>query len=336
LAVMPYLVASAPIKANQAKPILISLDAQLTTQLQVGNPAQKLQVGLNMDDSALTLAGQNCKLTFDTSKSCTTTPYDSSKSKSAKSSGQTFNNAGVYKGKIGTDDVTLGPLKSSAQQLYIADNVQFVQTALVGTKLDGTLGLHPNTTGVSLVKALATAKQIPAAIWGLKTSNPAELSLGGPNPTKYKGDIQFTTFSASDFEAPTFGFVADSITINGVKAFNGVSMSIDTTATSSMFSKNINDLIFKGTTLVHNATDGSFTYPCNKAPGTVSINVGSLSMCFDVKSVLGLKPVSPGSSTCKGEEYSDGTVGALTLPFMNTVYTVMNYDTNQVGFAKLA
>ncbi|THU83470.1 aspartyl protease [Dendrothele bispora CBS 962.96] len=335
-------------------------DASYFGSVNIGSPAQSLNVILDTGSSDLWVVTEQCR-------TCSrgTPLFNTGSSSSVKLSSQTTNiryGSGEVDGSLAADTVEMGGFTIDQQVLLAVD--QTSQDLLTGS-VSGIMGLAfsslSSTESTPFWEALANNNQLTdqeMGFWLTRFRGSQQVAeeepggvftLGGVNNTLFTGDIEFLPTTGT----PSFWL----LNLMGASV-NGKSVSI-TTGNSAL------SAIDTGTTLVGGPSadvqaiwdavpnsnpvqgmDGFFAFPCD-TDVTVSMSFGGKS--WDISPTdMNLGPLTTGSQDCLGgifdlslgsniESGSGNPNWVVGATFLKNVYSVFrNGNPPQIGFAQLS
>ncbi|KAK7448817.1 hypothetical protein VKT23_013547 [Stygiomarasmius scandens] len=335
-------------------------DASYFGTVNIGTPAQSLNVILDTGSSDLWVATDQC-----TTCSRGTPLFTTGSSSSVKVSSQGTNiryGSGEVDGQLASDTVEMGGFTIDQQTFLAVD--QTSQDLLTGS-VSGIMGLAfdslSSTESTPFWQALANGNQLTDPEMGFwltrfrGTDQVAEeepggvFTLGGVNNTLFTGDIEFLETTGR----PSFWL----LNLMGLKV-NGQSVSV-ATGNSAL------SAIDTGTTLVGGPSadvqalwnavpnsgpvsnmDGFFAFPCD-TDVTVSMTFGGKSWDISPQD-MNLGPINSRSQFCLGgvfdlslgsniESGSGNPNWVVGATFLKNVYSVFrNGNPPQIGFAQLS
>ncbi|CAG7991977.1 unnamed protein product [Penicillium salamii] len=270
--------------------------------------------------------------------------FDRSKSTSYSTEDSTFSlgyGSGNVTGKLGTDVLSLAGLE--VEQDFGQAN--FASKTFESYPFDGILGLgRSHTNGWSLpsfMDLVAKKKLLKSNLVGFSLSRAkddgkdGEVNFGGVDTTKYDGTISYTSTDADIWSIPV-----DDAYVNGKSCnFTGKSATIDTGTTYLLIPPSDAATLFD---LVPHASQQSgnpnnYILPCNST-ATIQFEFSGVKYSISSKDYVG-STVSDGSDYCISTIVSYASNGANWLVgdvFLKNVYTVFDFDNNQIGFGQLA
>jgi len=166
------------------------------------------------------------------------------------------------------------------------------------------------------------------------TSSGAEMYVGGVNSMLYHGDITYTPVTHPRF----WQISVDDVRLNGNTIFESVPAIFDTGSNHILGDWNRVSELYRrfDSTLLEHGDLGFYYLPCDSFP-TLSLTFGGRMFKIPPE-VLRLSPVERGSSYCFSTliaQRGRTEFWNIGLPFLQGVYTVLNYGTRQIGFADL-
>jgi len=270
--------------------------------------------------------------------------WDPRLSESAKYQGKSFQlryeDGTIVEGDLYADIVTISGFTANPQGFGSATSYASPMLPDNGYA-DGLLGLaFPSITELPiypLIPSLFMQRRLVNQKFSLKLSSPgAELYVGGANGMLYNGEIAYTRVTNPGFWQVSM----DDLRVNGDIIFTNVPVMFDTGA-NLIFGdwERISKLYTRiGGTLVEHKGIDFYHLPCDSFP-TVTLTFGGRS--FEIPpEVLRFRPIEEGSPNCfsaiVGERTPSDAFWGIGMPFLQGVYSVFDYGTSQVGFAKLA
>ncbi|KAL7331935.1 hypothetical protein PS15p_204053 [Mucor circinelloides] len=184
-----------------------NLRTEYMATVHIGTPAQRFNVILDTGSSDLWVPSNTCSKDL-----CPYNAFDPKKSSTYKDLNQGFDilyGTAYAVGEYGSDSVALSGVTVTRQQFAIVNETKGLYPSTTGsaTQPDGILGLgYPGLTTVSnegsnynpLLFNMVEQKLIPKPVFsfsmGGKMANIGwigELTLGGANPDRYTGDIEY-------------------------------------------------------------------------------------------------------------------------------------------------
>lgn len=315
--------------------------------LTIGTPPQQFFVDPDTGSSDLWVPSVLCnsstcsmKRKFDASKSSTAQFQEPDGSFVIQ-----YGDNSTVSGPAYRDAVTMAGL-TVAYQLF--SPVTNVSDQFANSTLDGLIGLaYPKLSNLNSTPFVNTAKLqglVKDAMFGIKlsnVSNSSEIFFGGVNNDLFKGDIEYHDVNQ------TFGFWQ--IMNASVHAFH-----------EELKMPPFQTVIDSGTTLLYGPPDlvqmvydkvpnsvrndsvlpGAYQFPCNASPAPfVAFSWGQTVWEVSPEN-FNLGQIEDGSPYCAGALLAQNTFGRENIwligdAFMKNVYSVFNFDTNQVGFASL-
>ncbi|OIW26654.1 acid protease [Coniochaeta ligniaria NRRL 30616] len=211
---------------------------QYYSEIKVGTPGQKFDVNFDTGSDDILIPGVNCTVCstsqwphplFNSSKSSTfqNTPgdeYDPLFGTGGTSIPFGLNFQGAHIRDV-TDKVCIeGDLCSPAQRFFVGDHFD---PALVEQPFDGLLGLTIEAAGdINFYWYLVHSGQLPGPEFAFyiepREVHGSELTLGGVDKSKYKGDINYMPFSpiASDYRVMSWVLELPALYVDGKRVVN--------------------------------------------------------------------------------------------------------------------
>ncbi|KIO28275.1 hypothetical protein M407DRAFT_22485 [Tulasnella calospora MUT 4182] len=321
-----------------------TIDEYYYGPLSIGTPAQPTTVDFDTGSSDLWLPLSTCS-------GCPGPLFKTSSSSTYKISSTPFTiqyaDGSSATGKVATDKVTVAGLSVSKQGFgaVTKETGNFLDSSSAGLMgLGFTANAESGATPffINLANQGTLASNVFSFYMSRGGSSGSELCFGCTNSAKYTGSITYYSLDSSATSGTQYYWNIKS----GGFSYNGGS-------SSGSFSA----VIDSGTTLIYIPTaaakkfyasipgakdasssvgDGFYTYPCNTSLGSIAIAFGSTKYAINPAD-FNLGPVSEGSSLCVGGIVGDDVGGSLAIigdEFMKNWYSVFNYSTKSVGFAK--
>ncbi|KZT13266.1 acid protease [Laetiporus sulphureus 93-53] len=307
--------------------------------ISVGTPPQDVTVDFDTGSADLVLPGPTCE------QNCAGHHYyhpEASKSSSTRSSQFTlrYGDGSYVTGEQYADTVNVGGLTATNATVGAA---QQYSEGLAPSNFppDGILGLaYPSVTSFhqpTVFQALMQENQIKNPVFAFKLgSDGPELMLGGINDDLHQGDITYTPVTQQGYWQVNI----DGVSANGNKTLENVSAIIDTGTTLIIGNPDQVAQLYATIPGAKQAPEsygsGFYTVPCNAIP-TISLSFGGKG--FDISTdLINLGPVDSGSSDCLAGLAGQGGMNFWIVGdvFLQNVYTVFDFQNNQVGFANLA
>jgi len=325
------------------------MDAQYYGEIQIGTPAQKFGVVFDTGSSNLWVPSSTASWTC---IACILhRRYDSSKSSTYKKDGSPFKiqyGSGSMEGFVSYDKVCLADDVCADNQGF-AEATKEPGLAFIAAKFDGILGMGYPDIAVNNItpvyNTLMQQKKVPAPVFAFwlnrdeEDPKGGELTLGGTDPTHYKGDISYIPVTKKGY----WQFQMDGIDVGGGKATgcDGGCPAIADTGTSLLAgptdqAEKINLAI--GATPV---IGGEYMVDCSKIDSLpdVTMTINGKKFTLTGKDYV-IKVSALGVTECiSGFMGIDlppklGKMWILGDVFIGKYYTVFDFGNNQVGFAQ--
>lgn len=199
---------------------------------------------------------------------------------------------------------------------------------------DGILGLSMNTK--SFLAALKDSGLVQSNTFGISLAraadgvNDGEIAFGGPNPSKYTGDISYTGVSSGN----SWVIPMDDFVVNGSPSkVNGLNAYIDTGTSYGFGPVSAVEAIFSQIEGAKPTTTEKIVWsvPCD-AKADVAITFSGKSWQVSAKDLI----AKSSSGSCEGRIFGREVVpGAFLLGdvFLKNVYSVFDIDQRRIGFA---
>lgn len=334
-----------------AEPLTNYMDAQYFGEIQIGTPPQTFTVIFDTGSSNLWIPSATCPAS---NIACMThNKYDSTKSSTYVADGKVFEiqyGSGSMIGFDSVDAVSIGGITSTSQTF--AEATREPGITFVAAKFDGILGMGYPTIAVNGITPVFNQMFAEGAIdknqfsfylnRDPEASVGGELYLGGANPERYTGDFNY-----------------HDVTKQGYWQIAMDSVAVDNTNSYSACVGGCQAIVDSGTSLITGPTDE--IEALNKAIGAIKYVAGEyLVRCNKIDSMPNVDFVLDGITyTLTPQDYviqmtQDGVTQCMSgfmgmdIPrpagplwilgdvFMGNKYVNFDFDTNRVGFAKLA
>jgi len=244
----------------------------------------------------------------------------------------------AVKGDLYGDNVTIAGFTADPQ--FFVSAIWFIGP--YEWDADGLLGLAfasvSDFGAYPLLASLIAQNRLMNPKFSLKlSSSGAELYVGGANNMLYRGDITYTHVTHVGFWQVSI----DDVRVNGNIILENVPAIIDSGANFIYGDSNRVAELYRpigGTFLEHKGL-GIYHLPCDSFPlARVSFTFGGRS--FEIPpEVLRSGPIDEGSPDCFSAIVAQPWPPdhwVIGMPFLQSVYSVFDYTTLQVGFAELA
>ncbi|RFU80725.1 aspartic-type endopeptidase [Trichoderma arundinaceum] len=325
--------------ADPDEPNTVGLDQDGTdysyfVQAELGSKKTKLYMLVDTGAGSSWVMGSSC-----TTQACSLHdsfgPGDSDTLKTSSKDFSIAYGSGSVSGSLVNDTISVAGMSLTYQfGLASKTSSDFVHFAF-----DGILGMSMNSgANENFLSALNGAGLLDKNIFSVALSrasdgyNNGEITFGSTNPSRYNGDITYTSIDAgTDWSIPL-----DDMSYNGKKGgVGGINAYIDT-GTSYMFgpSKNVKALhaVISGA----QSSDGiTWTVPCDT---TTPLVVTFSGVDFPISPKDWISP-KDSSGKCTSNVYGYEVVSGSWLfgdTFLKNVYAVFDKDEKRIGFAKLA
>jgi cathepsin D len=246
--------------------------------------------------------------------------------------------SGTVSGLLGTDTVSIANF-SLELTFGLANNAS---SDFEDYPMDGILGLgRSNSTTIGTSTAMETIAKdniLPSNIVAVSlqraidNTTDGELTFGGVDPTKFEGDILYTSTST---DTDRWEIPVDDAAVGGTPLnFTGKSAIIDTGTTYIFLPPNDASALHA---LIPGSTAASdeFVIPCSTNT-TVQFTFSGVSYSVSPQDYVGTATNSSGTS-CYSNIIGVQTFGSddwlLGDTFMKNVYSVFDFDQNRIGFA---
>ncbi|KAK4701961.1 hypothetical protein P7C70_g4267, partial [Phenoliferia sp. Uapishka_3] len=323
-----------------------------------GNPSQDFVVMFDTGSSDFFVPSTYC-----TSRPCSGVKYDSTLSAASQqqkgSFSITYGDGSSTSGPIFTDTITIGSF-SAPNQWFSAvtqlsdsfstepedgimgmaypsiSNIKAKHTIAASAKM---FGFHLEKVG-EVVLFAATARKLNFSLFEQPSMGSSELFLGGTNPSRYTGDIEWhPNQKQAYYNISMQPWIKNSLAFPGQVARNAI---IDTGTTviiappgdAANFWAQV-----PGSTKLRATSDGRsyYAFPCSSPPA-ISFSFENGKIWKISAADLNLGRVAAGSDQCVGA-VTGGDVGLgsttwiLGCSFLKNVYSVFDRSADRVGFA---
>ncbi len=302
--------------------------------LQFGSSGRKMYMLVDTGSANTWVIGSGC-----TTQACTSHntfgPADSTTLTPTQSKFNLTYGTGTVSGMIFNDTVKMAgislPLSFGLATTTSDDFLTY--------PMDGILGLgrptSSNMDSPSVMETVEAAKALPQILFGLSLqrnsdgSTDGELNFGAPDPTKYTGDLSYTS---TDSNGSLWEIPIGDTALNGVSCHFSGKRGIVDSGTSFMLlppndAKTLHDRIPNSV----QASDG-FHVPCSSSM-PIQIMISNTMYNVSSKDYVG-NPVN-GGSMCSSNIIARQTFGPdqwlLGDVFLKNVYTVFDFDKNRIG-----
>ncbi|KAK3946387.1 aspartic peptidase domain-containing protein [Diplogelasinospora grovesii] len=324
---------AAPTTANSAGIYQDGTDFSYFIQAGFGSSQKPLYMLLDSGAGTTWVMGSTCQ-----SAACTMhNTFGPADSKTLQPSTKSFSIAygsGSVSGQLAQDDISVAGMKVG-MSFGIAS---VTSDDFTHFPFDGILGLSMSTGATdNFMQVLKADKTLKANVFGITLNrnsdggNPGEVTFGAVDPSKYTGDISYTTVSSTaggDWAVPMddMGYDSKAAGITGRLAY------IDT-GTSYVFGPASDVAAIHKLIPGAASTDGvTYSVPCDSKDITISFS--------GVKYTVSSEDWLSGSgSSCRSNIYGHEVVqGAWLLGdlFLKNVYSVFDADQTRIGFAAKA
>jgi hypothetical protein len=300
----------------------------------IGSNAQPFILDFDTGSADTWVPSKNCK-----SASCAGhRKYDPSASKTSdlmtsnKLSIQ-YGDGSTTTGQVYTDNLTIAGMTANDQTIGVATSLS---ESFANDPHDGIMGMGYQSISQMdkppVFQTLMKQNKVANAqfSFNLNSGGGSELYLGGANPNKYKGSMEW-----HDVVSESYWVLQGDAQVDGKTAADDFYAIIDTgttvvvapTAQAKEFWSNV-----EGS---QPYSGGYYTFPCDNAP-EVSFSFGGKKWEMS-EGNLNLGATQAGSDRCVGSIVGmDVGVSAWIIgdSFLKDVYTTFDFDKNRVGFAK--
>ncbi|EIW85990.1 acid protease [Coniophora puteana RWD-64-598 SS2] len=297
----------------------------------VGTPAQYYAVSVDTASADLVLPGSECT-TCDGHVT-----YDPTYSSTSKSKDHGFSIPDVAAGSLYTDDLSILGLKANGQTIGVAE-AYHTPYHVDNFPADGILGLAfgsiSSFNSSSPFQTLVTEGQIASKQFGLRLSDPAELTVGGIDATAYTGEVTYVPVMKQGFWQISVDSLTSSSSSKPVaSSFDAI---VDSSASFILGPADAVSAFYSGVSGATDNGDGTYTVACDAAlSGSITLGGTSFALAADT-----LVLESDESGTCVGAVAANQNAAhdywVLGDAFLRNVYSVFDFEKPQVGFATLA
>ncbi|KAJ6562303.1 acid protease [Mycena capillaripes] len=338
----------ARLELRQAEALIDESEVEWIGEISIGTPPQKFLVDFDTGSSDLWVPSKSCL----TTRTCASkSKYNAAASSTVQHKPGTFSigyadGSGV-EGPIVTDTVSVAGVNATGQ--YFSP-VTILSSDFASDPADGILGLaFPLISGLPQKSPFFNTTyhngQLPANSFGYYLgSTKSELWLGGTDPSKYKGTIEYHGINTSTgfWQVPGGSVKVPVAPVDPSVAVSGIQTIIDSgttliygppAAVAKVWAKVPGSAVF-------DADEGLYSFPCATPPRIV-FNWGGSDWAISAAN-LNLGLTKKGSTKCVGAivgqdlGLNDDQLWVLGDSFMKNVYTVFDFGQNAVGFASLA
>jgi len=250
----------------------------------------------------------------------------------------TYSDGSIVRGDLYSDNVTIAGFTADPQTFGSVTSYSFHNNEY---HADGLLGLAfpPISTwhdSPPLFESLVKQNRLINPTFSLKLSSTgAEMYVGGANSMLYKGNIAYTPVTVRGLWQVSM----DDVRVNGDIIFKNIPAIFDSGALYIYGDwQRVSELYRPlGGILEERRDFGYYSLPCDSFP-TLSLTFGGMPFTIPIEA-LRLKPIEEGSPNCLSALVAQRSRTAhwnVGLAFLQGVYSVFDYGTEQVGFANLA
>ncbi|KAJ5542161.1 hypothetical protein N7535_004584 [Penicillium sp. DV-2018c] len=317
-------------------------DYSYFSPVQIGSEKQLMWMQIDTGAPSTWVYDSKCKEkvchnhhTFDSSNSTT---YE----KDSSSGFTIFYGSGEVDGTLGKDTISIAGLEIN-QTFGQANNAS---ETFQNYPFDGILGLgRSNTNGwkmPSFMDIVADEKLLKSNLIGVSLSRAADdakdgqIVFGGVDTTKFDGTISYTPTTGSEWTIPV-----DDAYVNGQKCnFSNTTATLDTGTTYILIPPDDAKTLFS-------LIPGSFQQPDNKnnylvqcnSTATIEFEISGVKYNISPKDYIGSPYSDDDPDHCISTIVSYARNGATWLVgdvFLKNVYTVFDFDNEQIGLGALA
>jgi len=314
-------------------------NAQYYGEVMIGTPPQKFTVIFDTGSSNLWVPKTKCKNCGYWFIHGGKSKYNESKSSSFKKDGSDFQiqyGSGSVKGFFSRDEITLAKdIVIKDQKFAEVSNAGGLGVGYVMGQFDGILGLgfeKLSLGGANTVFKNAIDQKVvsqPVFSFALGDNKDGELTLGGYDDSKIKGEITWVNLS----EASYWLIDIDDISVGGISS--GKTNGIVDSGTSLITGPTTEIAKIANSVGASRNIVGEYTIDCAKVPTLPDLEFNINNRVWKVP---GPDLVIQASGTCMfalmGMDIPTGPKWILGDVFMRQYYTIFDYGKERVGFAQ--
>ena len=316
-------------------------DAEYTGFITIGTPPVSFSVIFDTGSSNLWVPSVQCS-----NCGAIHPKYVSANSSTYVANGASFNiqyGSGPCSGFISQDTVNFGGFQITNQQFAEVTDTSGLPSFSTDAHMDGILGLAFALIAVDSIPPVyitgLTENVIPSTIFGFylssKEGNTAELTIGGTDPTHYKGSLQYFPVTQDAYWSIAF----DGLLINGQIVTQTTSAIVDTGTSLLVGPQADIDAIVSALNATLDNNEGLYAVPCASVSSLPSIVVSFSSVQFPL---TGADYTLTDNGNCYlGIQALEGGMWIIGDTFIRKYYTAFDYgDANgnnaRVGIAPSA
>ncbi|KIO28276.1 hypothetical protein M407DRAFT_22486 [Tulasnella calospora MUT 4182] len=324
--------------------VFYTIDEYYYGPLSIGTPPQPTTVDFDTGSSDLWLPLSTCS-------GCPGPFFKTSSSSTYKNSSTPFTiryaDGSSATGKVATDKVTVAGLSVETQGFgaVTKETGNFLDSSSAG--LMG-LGFPANAASgatpffINLANQGSLASNVFSFYMSRGGSSGSELCFGCINSAKYTGSITYYPLDSWVFGWFQYywNIKSGGFSYNGGPSSGSFSAVIDSGTTLIYIPTAAAEKFYASIPGAKNASstvgDGFYTYPCSTSLGSITLSFGNTSYAIN-PAEFNLGPASWLSSSCVGGIVGNDFGGGLAIigdEFMKNWYSVFDYSTRSVGFAK--
>ena len=244
-----------------------------------------------------------------------------------------YGDGSATKGAVYTDTVTVAGMTATDQTIGVASTLS---QSFADDPMDGIMGMGFQSISQMNVppffQTLMKQNKVSSAqfSFNLDSHSGSELYLGGANPAKYQGNIEWHPVVSESYWVLTGDAQVDGKSASS--EFYGI---IDTGTTVVVAPPKQAEAFWDKIDNSEAIGGGYYTFPCADTP-EVSFSFGGKEWAMS-KDNFNLGSTSAGSGRCVGSVVGmDTGINAWIIgdSFLKDVYTSFNLDTKSVGFAE--
>ena len=246
-----------------------------------------------------------------------------------------YGDGSTTSGSVYTDDVTVAGLTANGHTIGVANTLS---NSFKNDPQDGIMGMgYQSISQMDAPPFLQTLMKqnkvaAPQFSFFLNSGSGSELYLGGANPQKYTGDIEW-----HDVISESYWVLQGNAFINSESASSEFNAVIDTGTTVVVAPPAQAEAFWANVEGSKPSGGGYYTFPCDSVPD-VSFSFGGKNWDMSADN-LNLGSTYSGSTQCVGSIVGlDVGISAWIVgdAFLKDVYTTFDFEENRVGFAEKA
>lgn len=302
--------------------------------VKIGNPPQNFVLDFDTGSADTWVPATSC-----TSSACSShNKYDPSKSTTAELQKDdafdiAYGDGSHTSGKVYTDSVTVGSVTATGQAIGVATTLS---NSFADDPQDGIMGMGYESISTLKEKPFFQTVMADNAVpksqfsFNLNSGKGSELYLGGSNPAKYQGDMEW-----HDVVSESYWVLEGNAYVDNKSASDDFYAIVDTGTTVVVAPPSEAEAFWAKVPNSEPYSSGYYTFPCDSTPD-VSFSFGGQKWEMDADT-LNLGSTAAGSDRCVGSVVGmDVGVSAWIMgdSFLKNVYTTFDLEQNAVGFAE--